>query len=64
LCNAIDVLLQAGAAGCALGQRERFSLFGRAGCKVPQIRSNTTKIREDPKTPIETACEACHDCWW
>jgi hypothetical protein len=56
LCNAIDVLLQAGAAGCALGQRERFSLFGRAGCKVPEIRSTTTKIREDPKTPIETAC--------
>jgi hypothetical protein len=53
-----DVLLQVGAAGCALGQRERFSLFGRAG--PAQIRP---KIREDPKTPIETACEACHDCW-
>jgi len=52
-----DVLLQAGAAGCALGQRERFSRFGRAGSA--QLRP---KIREHPKTPIETACEACHDC--
>jgi hypothetical protein len=29
---------------------------------VPLSRSNTTKISEDPKTPIETACDACHDC--
>jgi len=35
------VLLQAGAAGCALGQRERFSLFGGVGCKVPQIRQGS-----------------------
>jgi hypothetical protein len=49
-----------GAAGCALELRCQLAASPRTQDSAEPLKYSI--IREDPKTSIETACGACHDC--